>query len=74
MNLYLISQTINDEYDTYDSAVVVAPSEDDARNMTPGGGSGYGDAWTTPEHVTVQFIGVAADGIAGVVCSSFNAG
>ena len=35
MNLYLISQDVNDGYDTYDSAVVVAKSEQDARDIHP---------------------------------------
>ena len=35
MNLYLISQDINDDYDTYDSAVVAAKSPSDAKNIHP---------------------------------------
>jgi len=35
MNLYLISQDANDGYDTYDSAVVAAKSENDARTINP---------------------------------------
>ncbi len=35
MNLFLISQDRVNGYDTYDSAVVVAKSEDDARNIHP---------------------------------------
>jgi hypothetical protein len=35
MNLYLISQNANDDYDTYDSAVVAAKSESDARTINP---------------------------------------
>ena len=37
MNLYLISQTQNQTYDTYDSAVVAAESEDHARAIHPSG-------------------------------------
>jgi len=40
MNLYLISQDVNDGYDTYDSAVVCSESESDARMMHPGGING----------------------------------
>jgi len=36
VNLYLVSQTVNDGYDTYDSAVVAAESEADARLIHPG--------------------------------------
>lgn len=35
MNLYLISQDVNNDYDTYDSAVVAASNEEDARNIHP---------------------------------------
>ena len=35
MNLYLISQDENIGYDTYDSAVVAAKSEKDARTIHP---------------------------------------
>lgn len=35
MNLYLISQTINSGYDTYDSAVVIAENEEAARRVCP---------------------------------------
>lgn len=34
MNLYLISQDVNNDYDTYDSAVVAAESEEEARGIT----------------------------------------
>lgn len=37
MNIYLISQTENKGYDTYDSAVVVAENEDKARCIDPSG-------------------------------------
>lgn len=35
MKLYKISQTENDHYDTYDSAIVCADSEEDARLIFP---------------------------------------
>ncbi len=35
MKLYLISQDINSGYDSYDSAVVSAESEEDARKIHP---------------------------------------
>ena len=35
MNLYLISHDADDLYDTFDSAVVAAESEEDARNISP---------------------------------------
>ena len=35
LNLYLISQTVNDDYDTFDSAVVAARDEEDAKSIHP---------------------------------------
>jgi len=35
--LWKISQSVNDGYDTYDSAVVVAECEEEARMIHPGG-------------------------------------
>lgn len=76
MNLYLISQTDNDDYDTYDAAVVAANSEEDARNTHPDGTSSLaGYTWTARENVSVKLIGRAKGGtIAGVILASFNSG
>ncbi len=81
MKLYRISQEVNNGYDTYDKAIVAAPSEEAARIMHPGGetlaewdkGPGY---WAyAPEQVKVELIGTAAPNIEqGVICASFNAG
>jgi hypothetical protein len=35
MKLWLISQDVNNNYDTYDSAVVAAETEEEARNIYP---------------------------------------
>jgi hypothetical protein len=78
--LYLISQSVNNGYDTYDSAVVCAENEDEARGIHPSGYRCDGDRWCSDwcesvEDVEVQYLGKAADDIpSGVVCSSFNAG
>ena len=37
MNIYRISQNVNNTYDTYDSAVVIAKDEESARRMHPNG-------------------------------------
>lgn len=87
MNLYKISQDVNNDYDTYDSAVVVAATEDDARQTHPGQVSGLWsktEAWEdrsgvwckTPEQVKVELIGTALDTLeAGtIIVASFNAG
>ncbi len=83
MKLFLISQDENNDYDTYDSAVVCATDEDAARLMDPGGNNGapayfgrrYSPWCSAADKVTVTFIGDAAPGLPlGVVCASFNAG
>lgn len=37
MKLYLLSQSVNNDYDTYDSVVVCAENENEARVVNPGG-------------------------------------
>ena len=83
MNLYLLWQNKNNGYDTFDSVVVSAETEEEAKNIHP-----YGDGrpvgatrgrddrtWAPPEHVTVNLIGIAIDGTEkGVILASFNAG
>lgn len=44
MNLYKISQDVNNNYDTYDSAVVVAANLEDAKMIHPSGEYVWGDA------------------------------
>lgn len=50
MKLYLISQSVNNGYNTYDSAVVAAESEDEAKEIHPSEywilQSEYDDYWT----------------------------
>jgi hypothetical protein len=86
MNLYLISQSDNSGYDTYDSAVVCASNEDEARNMSPSTGEPMD--WASPskyyfsnwvsraDRVCVELLGPATSDqtVAGVICASFNAG
>lgn len=78
MNLYKISQTVNRGYDTYDSVVVAAETEEAAQAMLP-----VADLiecyrlheWAAVEDVTVELIGLAVEGTtAGVIVASFNAG
>ena len=81
MKLYILCQSENVGYDTYDSAVVAAKSEDDARKIHA---SGDDDHWKhdwnhtwadKPEQVDVELIGTALRGTKrGVVLASFNAG
>ena len=81
MKLFLISQSENNKFDTYDSAVVIAENEDEARNMHPGTGEYMDDElwkrddWCNfPEQVKVMYLGESIDDKKGVVCASFNAG
>jgi len=80
MNLYKISQEVNNGYDTYDSAIVAAEDEFDARNTHPDGnywGHDYWceQAWDDPKYVIAVQIGTALPGTSrGVILASFNAG
>ena len=79
MKLWHISQTENGGYDTYDSAVVAAETEDAARVTMPSENEGFGKAYgawcSGPDKVTVELIGEAVEGTkAGVICASFHAG
>lgn len=78
MNLYLIWQDVNNGWDTYDSAVVVAKTEEEARNMLPYVPNEAYDwksgSWADPKYVQVRQIGHALAGETGIICASFNAG
>lgn len=78
MNLYLLTQDVETGWDTYDSVVVAAKTETDAKSIHPctilGWGS-RGDWPKSPESVDVKLIGKAVKGTpAGVILASFNAG
>lgn len=81
MNLYLIEQDVNNNWDTYDSAVVVANSEDEARFIHPNDYEWDGKMetysnWCNAENVKVTYLGKAKEGLkkGEVICASFNAG
>ena len=80
MNLYLISQIENEGYDTFDSMVVCAESEEDAKSIHPMGCNSYWETqsriWaTSPQNVSVKYLGLSDDAIeSGIVLASFNAG
>lgn len=81
MNLYLISQTVNTGCYTYDSAVVAAESEQEAKSLSPENGEPLPDdfdcdyTWANPTHVKAELIGTAVhDTKRGLVLASFNAG
>tara|TARA_B110000285_G_scaffold145693_1_gene162679 strand:+ start:802 stop:1104 length:303 start_codon:yes stop_codon:yes gene_type:complete len=80
--LYLISQRENGGWDTYDSAVVVARSKEDAVLINPGTETfsdedlGYHTWASTPDNVIAVKVGEACGPLVEgtVIISSFNAG
>ena len=73
MKLYLVTRTDRIGYDHFDSQVVAAFDENDARSIIPNGDSG---SWTrNPSSLEVIQIGRPSEGVErGTVLSSFNAG
>ena len=83
MKIYLLEQSLNQNWDTYDSIVVIAESEDKARLINP-----YNDNWEREDYnykswvsksdtdkIKVTELGVAnKDEKPRVVLASFNAG
>ena len=84
MKLFKIYQSINRGYDTFDSAVVVADSAEEAQKIHPYDGSDnflQFDSWVSrPDLVTLTYLGEVVgepdnDIYPGaVICASFNAG
>lgn len=74
LNIYYIYQDENTNVNTYHAAVVVAASEDDARNIHPDGDWDRVDSWCyNPEDVKVRLMGSADDSWAtGMVLSSYS--
>ncbi len=73
--LYRIWQIKNSGYDTYDSAIVCAETEEEAKNTKVGSVDGYYGTWVKPEDVHVEEIGIAKDNVKkGIILASFNAG
>ena len=74
MKLFKISQNENNGYDTYDSAIVCAENEEEARKIHPADWNSN-DGWCDTEYVKVEYIGEANEIIKkGVIVSSYNAG
>lgn len=82
LGVYLISQTEVNGYDTFDSAVVIAESRNEARQIHPTSTYGYDNPWESdmwapsPTLVQVKLIGVASPELeeGEIICASFNAG
>lgn len=78
MNLYKISQIENNDWDTYDGAIVCAETANEARCINPDDSDNY-NVWIHPtkvhQYVYVELIGKALENTQkGVVLASFNAG
>jgi hypothetical protein len=87
MKLYLLTQTANtDYYNAYNSCVVCAESQDDAKKIHPSSDffwnnekwvckstPNYNDkSWTKPSNVKVKIIGEASNSMRkGVICASY---
>lgn len=83
MNIYKISQTENNDYDTYDSAIVYAETKEDARVIHPremvfnrARSWMMSYCWVdSPDKVIVEKIGETSLEVkSGVILASFNAG
>ena len=80
MKLWLIKQEVNINYDSFDSAVVAAETEEEARNIHPKESWGIRlhnewdvMSWCKKEDVEIEYIG-ETDKPKGVILASFNAG
>lgn len=79
MKLWKIEQTDAHGWDTYDSAVVAAETEDAAKAIHPGEmewkDSSYRTWASSPNLVMATYLGEAESNIeSGVIVASFNAG
>jgi hypothetical protein len=77
VNIYLLSQDDRRGYDTYDSCVVYAESEDEARQIHPSNYRGFeSSTWAScPENVDVSYMGSNPQVTEpGLILSSFKAG
>jgi hypothetical protein len=83
MKLFLIEQSKNTDYDTYDSAVVIANDEKEAKDMHPQDGlalNANSDIWRNskwcllPSDVSVTYLGESIESAKRIVCASYKAG
>ena len=73
MKIYHLSRVDEVDYDEYDAFVVIASSEDEARNFAAYNGGGSN--WLDVKEVTCVTVGRACRAVAaGILLGSFNAG
>ncbi len=86
MKIFLLTQSVNNDYDTYDSCIIIAENKNDAKIISCEKLE-YGDriektdrysSWVGKDKIdsiNIEYIGEAKEGSEQeVVCSSFNAG
>lgn len=74
MKLYKISQDENNDWDTYDSAVVAASTAKKAITIHPGGSHYTIGDWADSKFIKVEFLGTAKKGTKkSVICASYKA-
>ena len=77
MKIYLITQSVNNDYDTYDSMVVIANSADEAMQLTvtKHHRDSY-SSWAAFADLECSDIGIASEDKTEpyIVLASFNAG
>lgn len=72
--LYLLTQTVNQNYDTYDSMVIAAKDEKQAIKISlKTGDTGEYGTWAEAKDITVECIG-ETNKKAGLILASFQAG
>ena len=73
MNIYLLTRTDRWSYDDYDSTVVIAKNEEEAKQISIKslGSSGW---VSSSDLINAELIGKAIDKEPKIVLSSFNAG
>ena len=76
MNIYLLTQDERRGYDTYDSCVVFADSEDEALQIHPNILGWDSRTWASgTENINVSYMGTNPKVTeSGLIISSFNAG
>lgn len=77
MKLYKLSQDINNDYNTYESAIVAAETPEQALSIHPdiNGIQKGASAWAELGDLKIELIGEAKEGTkAGVILASYNAG
>lgn len=75
MNIYLLSQNVNNGYDTYDSMIIIAESKENAIKLSIKE-KGHWAGYNSEEDINIKRIGISGgiDQDEHIVLASFNAG